>query len=168
MINNISQESRQSETSSQVILPQGDGIAEGGSGQDVTKKYGGNAMYIPLGRRHKPAATALAPAPEEKTTSLLRYRVDKLCFQCHRGMDPASPENKEKWVHGPFQAGVCLACHAPHESSYPKLLTVYPLEKLCAQCHAEFHSKKGAAAYPSRPCADCHSPHYQDKAPGIE
>ncbi len=106
-----------------------------------------------------------ASAAEEKTPSLLRYRVDKLCFQCHRGLDPALPENKEKWLHGPFQAGVCLACHAPHESVNPKLLNVYPVAKLCAQCHADFHSKKGAAAYPSRPCLGCHSPHYQDKAP---
>lgn len=107
----------------------------------------------------------LASAPEENPSSLLRYRVDKLCFQCHRGMDPASPENKDKWMHGPFQAGVCLACHTPHESGNPKLLSVYPLEKLCGQCHADFHAKKGAAAYPARPCSGCHSPHYQAKAP---
>lgn len=107
----------------------------------------------------------LASSPEEKPSALLRYRVDILCFQCHRGLDPSLPENKGKWFHGPFQAGVCLACHAPHESVYPKLLTTYPLEKLCAQCHADFHAKKGAAAYPSGPCSGCHSPHYQAKAP---
>ncbi len=107
----------------------------------------------------------LAPGPEDNSYAQLRYRVDKLCFQCHGVLNPEALENKGKWVHGPFQAGVCLACHAPHESPNPKLLTVYPLEKLCAQCHADFHAKKGAAAYPSRPCAACHSPHFQDKAP---
>lgn len=108
----------------------------------------------------------LFPAPEENSMSMLRYRVDVLCFQCHRALDPSLAANRGKWLHGPFQAGVCLACHAPHDSVYPKLLTAYPLEKLCGQCHSDFHAGKGASAYPSRPCADCHSPHYQDKAPG--
>lgn len=106
-----------------------------------------------------------APAQQESGSALLRYRVDKLCFNCHGAINPDSPENKGKWLHGPFQAGVCLACHSPHDSVYPKLLTAYPLEKLCGQCHSDFHRGKGAAAYPSRSCADCHSPHYQVKAP---
>lgn len=110
-------------------------------------------------------AYGLVPTAEERAASLLRYRVDKLCFQCHRDMDPDSPGNKGRWLHGPFQAGVCMGCHSPHESDNPGLLVAYPVEKLCARCHSDFHGKKGSSLYPSRPCGDCHSPHSQKKAP---
>ncbi|MDA8244841.1 MAG: cytochrome c3 family protein [Elusimicrobia bacterium] len=103
-------------------------------------------------------------SPGEEVPSLLRYRVDRLCFQCHRELDPASPGYEGKWLHGPFQAGVCLACHQPHESANPRLLVAYPVEKLCSMCHSGFHGKEGASRYPGKPCLACHSPHSQEKA----
>lgn len=95
---------------------------------------------------------------DDKTRSRLRYRVDRLCFQCHKDLSPEAPKNRGLWLHGPFKAGVCLGCHDPHESDNPKLLVAYPWASLCGRCHPDYHGGRGA---PSRgsDCRSCHSPH---------
>lgn len=107
-----------------------------------------------------PSGSALEPSLDDKTRSRLRFRVDQLCFQCHKALDPGSPEMRGLWLHGPFRAGVCTGCHDPHRSDHRRLLAAYPWEELCARCHSDIHGGKGAAAY-SRDCRACHSPHAQ-------
>ncbi|MEK7382993.1 MAG: cytochrome c3 family protein [Elusimicrobiota bacterium] len=103
-----------------------------------------------------PAGSNLSPELDDKTRSRLRYRVDRLCFQCHQDLNPEAPQNRGLWLHGPFRAGVCLGCHDPHESPHPKLLAAYPWPALCARCHPGYHRGKPA---PAGDCRSCHSPH---------
>lgn len=106
--------------------------------------------------------TEQGPQEEEKVRSLLRYRVDRLCFRCHTSLDlSARAELKDAWVHGPFQAGVCLGCHDPHQSENPRLLVAYPWSALCSRCHPGFHGGKEESAHPGAECRSCHSPHYR-------
>jgi len=80
---------------------------------------------------------------------------DKLCFICHDTIV------KGAFAHAPAGAGDCLACHLPHDSVLPKLLTK-DNGKLCQHCHQEprlskrVHEKAGEQKIP---CYDCHNPH---------
>lgn len=111
-----------------------------------------------------PRGSTLEPTLDDKTRARLRIRVDQLCFQCHKSLDPESPGMRGLWLHGPFKAGVCVGCHDPHASEHPKLLAAYPWENLCSRCHPDFHDGRRSAAY-SLQCRSCHSPHGQSEAP---
>lgn len=100
---------------------------------------------------------------DEKDHKRLRYRVDKLCYQCHTSLDPQAEPNKGLWLHGPFRAGLCLGCHDPHEPGAYRLLIAYPWQNLCVRCHDEFHGGEREKAFPGK-CSDCHSPHMQKEA----
>ena len=79
----------------------------------------------------------------------------KLCFICHDSII------KGAFVHGPAGTGDCLACHQPHDSTLPRLLSKEP-SKLCVHCHQEarvspkIHDKSAELKIP---CYDCHNPH---------
>lgn len=90
--------------------------------------------------------------------SRLRYRVDRLCFQCHKRLDIDASKETNRWIHGPFRAGACLGCHDPHESPYPKLLTAGSWQELCGRCHPGFHGQNDDSRR-SRACKECHYPH---------
>lgn len=118
-----------------------------------------------------PAAPLKDATPEARRqaaqmSSLMRYKADGLCFQCHIKLDPAEMKESPAWLHGPYALGACLVCHSPHESMNPKLLLEYPLAKLCGQCHAGLHKKEKDELYPEenrlgrKSCLDCHNPHY--------
>lgn len=93
---------------------------------------------------------------EEKTSisGLLKPETE-LCFMCHPGI------LKSALAHGPAAEGNCLACHLPHEASYPSLLAVDP-GKVCDKCHSEqrlaqeMHDRIKATGLL---CQDCHDPH---------
>jgi predicted CXXCH cytochrome family protein len=80
---------------------------------------------------------------------------NELCFICHPDI------LKLSFAHGPAAVGDCLACHLPHEASYPFLLA-RERSTLCDKCHQE---KRLAAAMHDRfktmgmVCVDCHDPH---------
>ena len=109
---------------------------------------------------------------EERRTAqalrrLMRYRSDRLCYQCHTKLNPEKMKEKPAWVHGPYGLGACLVCHHPHESMGPHLLTSYPLVKNCKRCHPTLH--KGEALFPEQDrlgknaCSKCHNPHFLPK-----
>jgi len=80
---------------------------------------------------------------------------EKLCFICHDTITTGA------FVHAPAGAGDCLACHMPHDSTLPRLLTKEN-GKLCLHCHQEarmstrIHEKTSEQKIP---CYDCHNPH---------
>jgi predicted CXXCH cytochrome family protein len=92
---------------------------------------------------------------DKKSLSGLLKPKDELCFSCHPAI------MKHAWAHGPTAQGECLACHLPHEASYPFLLSSDPAS-LCQKCHAEkrlaaaMHGMVGAKGIV---CTDCHDPH---------
>ncbi|MBJ6751533.1 cytochrome c3 family protein [Geomonas anaerohicana] len=95
----------------------------------------------------------------EKTTisGLIRPR-NELCFLCHPRI------LKHRFAHGPAAEGDCLACHFPHEGSYPSLLLLEP-ERLCDKCHLEARAAAGMHAKIEANgvrCIDCHDPHSGD------
>ncbi len=88
--------------------------------------------------------------------ALLREEQPQLCFTCHGGeQDPAAPRplrniaqeiEGKKYLHAPLADDGCTACHNPHGSRYPRLLTeAYPETfyapynsrgyAFCFQCH---------------------------------
>jgi predicted CXXCH cytochrome family protein len=86
-----------------------------------------------------------------------------LCLTCHD--DPRPPPNGQEEpghrVHAPAAAG-CLACHAPHASDGPGLLTAAQGE-LCGGCHevvrAAARGRAPHAPAAGQECTACHRPH---------
>ncbi len=92
----------------------------------------------------------------------LRMPVRKLCAGCHENKSEAAASARGLWLHTPAAKGKCLACHAPHQSRYPHVLTKPP-ERQCAVCHmkdvvANPASHKGVRQM-SNDCLQCHNPH---------
>ncbi len=80
---------------------------------------------------------------------------EELCFVCHKNII-AKP-----FQHGPAAVGDCLACHLPHDSKYPALLSVSK-DALCKKCHME--RRKAARMHEQfvekdMACVSCHDPH---------
>lgn len=55
---------------------------------------------------------------------------DQVCFKCHT--EKAGPFTYE---HPPLKSEGCVACHTPHGSSNPRLLTRSSVNVLCLECH---------------------------------
>jgi DmsE family decaheme c-type cytochrome len=68
---------------------------------------------------------------------------DQVCFKCHA--DKAGPFSFE---HEPVKTEGCVACHAPHGSTNPRLLKRAQVNLLCLECHT-LTQDSGAAALPS-------------------
>lgn len=108
--------------------------------------------------RHRPYAEKhcnKCHAAEGEVSNALLKPKNELCFLCHQGLWRGDRR------HGPASEGDCLACHEPHESAHPSLLSK-PRARLCEQCHEE---ERQAAAMHRRlaqheiACPDCHDPH---------
>ena len=69
----------------------------------------------------------------DTTTVNLVSPEQELCFTCHE-------KSKEKVLHGPYAQGLCVACHDPHTSDFPKQLKA-DTQDLCLGCHAQSHLK---------------------------
>ena len=84
---------------------------------------------------------------------------DVVCFTCHT--DKAGPFAFE---HAPVKTEGCVACHTPHGSSNPRLLTRSQVNLLCLECHT-FTVDSSAPAIPSfhnqaqkyQACTSCHT-----------
>ncbi|OAG26680.1 cytochrome c3 family protein [Thermodesulfatator autotrophicus] len=75
--------------------------------------------------------------------------------KCH------SDKGKEKYVHGPVGAKVCITCHSPHGSFY-RLSLERQGQELCFACHEikrEEFNKKIIHSPVEEGCIDCHDPH---------
>ncbi|HBO69597.1 MAG TPA: hypothetical protein DD658_05425, partial [Deltaproteobacteria bacterium] len=153
---------------------------------------------------HGPAAagkcTACHDPHSAENPRLLAKTAPELCFACHAALQkdpvgrtlPATKrlfDDKESVRHPPFGEGDCGACHLPHASATPRLLTGnYPGEfyatysdnnyGLCFSCHSsdafskprslsdtEFRNGDLNLHYrhvnraKGRTCTACHTPH---------
>ena len=85
--------------------------------------------------------------------------VDATCIKCH--VDKQGPFVYE---HAPVKTEGCVACHTPHGSSNPRLLTTSRVAQLCLTCHSVAHGV--GAEEPAGPqhnqnaqyanCTNCH------------
>lgn len=77
------------------------------------------------------------------------------CLECHK-----SVPTRYTRMHGPVVAGVCLWCHAPHESTHPALLRASGQE-ICTQCHEYEVLPASPPAHQDRQrdCLSCHVAH---------
>jgi predicted CXXCH cytochrome family protein len=110
--------------------------------------------------------------PAEGGLTRLVQAPEPLCFKCHK-----KDQFKGSFVHGPFAAGACIACHDPHGGNVPGMLRSAG-KQMCLDCHkdmsarfanAKFRHKAAAAE-----CTGCHSPHLSEQrylltsaAPGL-
>lgn len=84
---------------------------------------------------------------------------DQVCFKCHT--EKAGPFTYE---HEPVKGEGCMACHTPHGSPNPRLLTRSSVNVLCLECHT-FTVDSAAPAIPSfhnqaqkyQACTICHT-----------
>lgn len=56
---------------------------------------------------------------------------DAGCIRCH-----ADKQGPFVYEHAPVKVEGCQACHTPHGSSYPKMLTRPQVKFLCLECHS--------------------------------
>jgi len=85
--------------------------------------------------------------------------ADAACIKCH--VDKQGPFVYE---HAPVKTEGCVACHTPHGSSNPRLLTTSRVAQLCLTCHSVAHGV--GADEPAGPqhnlnaqyanCTNCH------------
>jgi DmsE family decaheme c-type cytochrome len=81
------------------------------------------------------------------------------CFQCHG--DKRGPFVYE---HEPLRTDGCTACHEPHGSSHPRMLTRNDTKVVCLECHANVGSPNPALGGAPPAFHDLRSPIYQNCA----
>jgi DmsE family decaheme c-type cytochrome len=84
----------------------------------------------------------------------LRTQADQsqVCFKCHN-------EKKGPWVfeHEPVKSEGCTACHTPHGSTNPRLLTRARINSMCLECHSNIPAGPHPQNTKSQACNMCHS-----------
>ncbi len=110
---------------------------------------------------HESTAT---PHPQKgQKTFKLTQELPDLCTTCH----PSIADQRN--VHFPVAQGLCTACHNPHASAEPKLLTAHG-EQVCLPCHSQIaETINGArvshpALLTAQACVACHSPHSSNES----
>jgi len=87
-------------------------------------------------------------------TNQLRVQADQsqVCFKCH--MDKKGP-----WIfeHEPVKSEGCTACHQPHGSMNPRLLTRARVNSLCLECHSNIPAGPHPQNTKSQACIMCHA-----------
>ena len=63
------------------------------------------------------------------------------CFRCHAEYRGPFP-----YEHAAIKLGGCTACHTPHGSSNPKLLTRHQVKLVCLECHGNVNPPTSALA----------------------
>lgn len=82
----------------------------------------------------------------------------QLCIKCHESLNPDQVALSGLWLHTAAASGECDACHDPHQSEHPGILTDPP-EEICRKCHSgELLMKVPEHKRPGE-CLDCHNPH---------
>jgi DmsE family decaheme c-type cytochrome len=101
---------------------------------------------IQCGDCHNPhgtlRATQLRSTPDQ----------DAVCFKCHS--DKRGPFVFE---HEPVKVEGCTACHFPHGSTNPRMLTTARTNSLCLQCHAATAAIGHTQNTRLQQCIACHS-----------
>ncbi len=82
----------------------------------------------------------------------------ELCIMCHKYLTALAAANDGLWLHAPAAQGNCMACHRPHESINPFLLTK-KTDQICSQCHKKGLLIKTMDHQTSKKCIFCHNPH---------
>jgi len=77
---------------------------------------------------------------------------DAVCFKCHS--DKRGPFVFE---HVPVKVEGCTACHFPHGSTNPRMLTTARTNSLCLQCHAATAAIGHTQNTRLQQCIACHS-----------
>ena len=85
--------------------------------------------------------------------------ADAACIRCH-----ADKQGPFVYEHAPVKTDGCVACHTPHGSSNPRLLSTSKVAQLCLTCHSSAHGV--GADEPAGPqhnlnaqyanCTNCH------------
>lgn len=85
--------------------------------------------------------------------------ADAACIKCH-----ADKQGPFVYEHAPVKTDGCIACHTPHGSANPRLLTTSRVAQLCLTCHSVAHDV--GAEEPAGPqhnlnaqyanCTNCH------------
>lgn len=84
------------------------------------------------------------------------------CVRCHGSMQGPFPFEHEAAVDYSVNDGGCLNCHAPHGSTFPRLLKQSyeaPHYSLCSQCHTvpkHLNNVNHGTQWAAVPCGDCH------------
>lgn len=95
---------------------------------------------------------------ESKQTKL-SVGLDASCVKCH-----TNKQGPFVFEHAPLKVEGCAACHTPHGSNNPKMLTRSSVRQLCLECHSSiteqlapdtpsFHNQ---ATVRYRDCTVCH------------
>jgi predicted CXXCH cytochrome family protein len=99
--------------------------------------------------------------PAEGGVARLIETSEPLCLKCHK-----KEQFKGSFVHGPFAAGACVACHDPHGGDVPGMLRVVG-SQMCLECHRDWNTRFANARFRHKPaadkCLDCHSPHMSEQ-----
>ena len=109
-----------------------------------------SSCHEPHGRRAK---------GERELASLQHLRTTKhgeaACLTCH-----TEKRGPHVFSHGGTELGECTACHQPHGSSNPMMLTRATVQQLCLECH----STTSTATLGSQPPSfhNLNSPRYQN------
>jgi DmsE family decaheme c-type cytochrome len=80
------------------------------------------------------------------------------CYTCHASVRAKTLRTS----HHPIREGLmtCGACHNPHDSTTPKMISASDVNEKCLECHTE---KRGPFLWEHAPvrenCLNCHDPH---------
>jgi DmsE family decaheme c-type cytochrome len=109
---------------------------------------------------HNPHGISLPEVILAKGIQTVRAN-EPVCFKCHGNL--AGPFTYE---HAPVRMEGCTACHMPHGSSNPRMLTRSQVRFVCLECHSNLPAPAPAANAPlgGVPPAyhDLRSPRYQN------
>jgi len=76
---------------------------------------------------------------------------DAVCYKCH-----AEKRGPFVFEHEPVRTEGCTACHTPHGSTNPRLLTRARVNTLCLECHQNFYNGPHPQNTKSQACTMCH------------
>jgi DmsE family decaheme c-type cytochrome len=99
----------------------------------------------------------------DETKRELSLNGTNVCLKCHGEFEGPFPYEHQATVDYSTEEGGCITCHAPHGSSFPRMLN-QPYEpphyQLCSQCHSvprhNSNSMHGTT-WSGVACNDCHT-----------
>jgi len=137
-----------------------DGVPDPNAPLSVTGATGGGRIPGAVYYTHQPYAEEACAECHRASTRMMLTRVDPaVCLNCHGDVP-----SQYAVMHGPVVSNACLWCHAPHESTVPRLLKAKAPE-LCLQCHGlEMVTIPQPPEHDDlqRDCLECHRAHGGD------